>query len=560
MSQNISSPTKKSSYQPATTSKSPIYIEYTQQKGNPQLKQSHITSKYDREESEMRQSTIQSSEFEIRKLMNLVELQQHEISNWRRRYEQVDARLQSTSQTTRTLQDYEKHLDQLTQELKSSLSMNDDLVIKLKLQEQQIVKTQKLEESALEQVKVLKEELNYYKEQNIQLDQDLTIQMYQKDTNMNQQLILIQDTHQQQIQMMDDQVQQLQDELVKRNQSVEFYKGEISKLDRALLEQKQSEAKLLQQFEQYKQKQFDFNEDKKKELQQKHDEYVRHLKNEYHEEKNKLLNSIQQLEYQNQLLSQEIDDYRNLNDNLENEIQLQSDQNRQLQDNLQRQEMINLEEYRELDKKYQIQQDDMKMMFKDQLDGLIEEVSKLQDQLNLQQQSIQDTNDANDQLKETIDNLNEVLNHANDQINKYKNAFEDLQEQYNNDVDGLNQEVQNLEDQNIQLEQVIQQKNEEVDQLRILKNQLAIKSNDNNLIVQKLQVEIECQRQKLNDLQRQQEINDEVRDEIKKSQIDQVRRQLETKLEMIESENRTLRHQFEVKAKECEEWKSHARH
>lgn len=38
-------------------------------------------------------NTFINPEFEIKKLMNLVELQQHEINNWKRRYEQAEARV-----------------------------------------------------------------------------------------------------------------------------------------------------------------------------------------------------------------------------------------------------------------------------------------------------------------------------------------------------------------------------------------------------------------------------------------------------------------------------------
>ncbi|CAD8084159.1 unnamed protein product [Paramecium primaurelia] len=58
-------------------------------------------------------------EFEIKKLMNLVELQQHEINNQKRRFEQSEARCISST-SSKTIKEYEIHIDQLTKELKTT--------------------------------------------------------------------------------------------------------------------------------------------------------------------------------------------------------------------------------------------------------------------------------------------------------------------------------------------------------------------------------------------------------------------------------------------------------
>ncbi|CAD8101047.1 unnamed protein product [Paramecium sonneborni] len=122
------SPSKlRSSVSQYTQLKSPYNNEIqqgsTQQKSQYSLRNSHYTSKFEKNQ----------------KLMNLVELQQHEINNWKRRYEQAEARGMS-SYSAQTLKDYDNHLDQLTKELKSYIFINDDLNCKLKDKDNQISK------------------------------------------------------------------------------------------------------------------------------------------------------------------------------------------------------------------------------------------------------------------------------------------------------------------------------------------------------------------------------------------------------------------------------------
>jgi hypothetical protein len=51
-------------------------------------------------------------------------------------------------------------------------------------------------------------------------------------------------------------------------------------------------------------------------------------------------------------------------------------------------------------------------------------------------------------------------------------------------------------------------------------------------------------------------VQEEVRDEIKRSQLEQLRRQLESSIDQLENENRNLKLLLEGKTRECEEWKN----
>ncbi|CAD8093614.1 unnamed protein product [Paramecium sonneborni] len=556
---SASSPSKqRSSTSQYTQSKSPYYNETqqgsTHQKSQQSLRNSHYTSKFEKSiDMDMKQSnSFINPEFEIKKLMNLVELQQHEINNWKRRYEQAEARGVS-SNSAQTLMDYENHLDQLTKELKSYMSINDDLNSKLKEKDNQISKLNKQLDNQQQQLNDYQSQLKYAQKEKVNLDKDASLQLYQKDQKYNHNLTEIQQTHFQQMQMMDDQVQKLQDELIRRNQAIEFQKQEIQSLDKIINEMKTGEKTLIQSVEAYKIKYQDLFDEKKKEINKQNQQFeqtIKQLEKEFLDEKECLIHKISQMQYEIEMLNQQIQESTNLISGLQDEIQSQVEQNCYLQE----QHQITTQD---LEQKHKKLIQEFRIEYEQQKHKLCSEVSKLTQQLENTQQQLHENQELNQELQITLDTLNKHNENTSQQLNRLQNQFESLQNQYENDISEQNQEIEQLNDQIAQLTELFEQRSNELDDARQLRGELALKNNENNLSIQRLQNELESYKQKLIEIQKQHQIQGQVKDEINKSQFEQMKRQMESQIELLETEKKTILYQFDMKSRECEEWKQY---
>ncbi|CAD8177232.1 unnamed protein product [Paramecium octaurelia] len=551
-----SPPKSRNTISPNTQSKSPHYTELQQgstlQKSQQSLRNSHYTSKFEKSiDMDMKQSnTFINPEFEIKKLMNLVELQQHEINNWKRRYEQAEARCISSNQT-QTMLEYEKHLDQLTKELKNSIQQNDELNSKLREKDTQLSRLNKQIDVQKQQLNDFSSELKYLQHEKLNMDKDASMQLFQKDQKYNQNLQEIQQAHLEQLQLMDDQIQKLQDELVRRNQAIEFQKQEIVQLDKIVNEMKVGEKNQMQQLEALKVKYQDLQEEKKREVNkliQQNEQQVKSQEKEFLDEKECLVHRISQLQYENNILNQQILEQQNLIQGLQEEIQSQVEQNC----NLQEQNQLCSQD---LDQKYRKSVSEIKMEYQQQINKLLQEIQKLNQQLDQTQKQLQENQKLNQELQISLENLNQHNQTTTSQLKQVQNEYDSLQLQYENDIQEQNQEIEQLNDQVNQLTELLEQRSNEYDECRQQKGQLALRNNENNLLIQRMQVELECQKQKLIEIHKQQEVSEQVKEEIKRSQIEQIKRQMESQVEILESENRTLRYQIEMKNRECEEWK-----
>ncbi|CAD8111216.1 unnamed protein product [Paramecium sonneborni] len=552
----LSPPKSRNTISPNTQSKSPHYGELQQgstlQKSQQSLRNSHYISKFERSiDMDMKQSnTFINPEFEIKKLMNLVELQQHEINNWKRRYEQAEARCISSNQT-QTMLEYEKHLDQLTKELKNSISQNDELNSRLREKDTQLIRLNRQLDIQKQQLNDYLSELKYVQHEKVNMDKDASMQLYHKDQKYNQNLQEIQQAHLEQLQLMDDQIQQLQDELIRRNQAIEFQKQEIIQLDKNVNELKIGEKSLIQQLEAQKVKYQDLQEEKKREVHkliQQNDQQIKSQEKEFVDEKECLIHRISQLQYEYNILNQQIQEQSNLIQGLQDEIQSQVEQNC----NLQEQHQLSNQD---LDQKYRKSLSEMKMEYQQQINKLLQEIQKLNQQVDSQQKQQQEDSEQNQEFQIALENMNQRNQTISSQLKQAQNNYDQLQLQYENDIQEQNQDIEQLNDQINELTELLEQRSNEFDECRQQKGQLALKNNENILLIQRMQVDLECQKQKLIEIQKQQEVSEQVKEEIKRSQIEQIKRQMESQVEILESENRTLRYQIEVKNRECEEWK-----
>ncbi|CAD8080826.1 unnamed protein product [Paramecium primaurelia] len=554
---SASSPSKtRSALSQHTQSKSPHYNEMqqgsTNQKSQQSLRNSHYTSKFEKSiDMDMKQSnSFINPDFEIKKLMNLVELQQHEINNWKRRYEQAEQRCISTNSVQR-IKDYENHLDQLTIELKNYKNINDDLINKMKEKDIQIQKLNKQLDIYKQQLNDYQSELKYAQKEKINLDQDASLQLYQKDQIYNQNLQEIQQTHYEQMQIMDDQVQKLQDELIRRNQVIEFQKQEIIQLDNIINEIKTGEKTLIQSLEAQKIKQQDLEDEKKKEINKQNQHFEQTIKQqekEFLNEKECLIHKISQMQYEINMLNQQIQESQNLISGLQDEIQSQVEQNCYLQEQHQN-------STQDLELKYKKLIQELKIEYEQQKNKLFQENSQLNSQLEITSQQLCENQELNQELQVTLDTLNQHNETSSQQLNKLQNEYQQLQSLYENDITEQNQEIQQLNDQIDQLTELLEQRSNELDDARQYRGELALKNNENNLLIQRLQNELESQKQKLIELQKQNQIQEQVKEEISKSQFEQMKRQMESKIELLETQNKTILYQFEMKSRECEEWK-----
>ncbi|CAD8071800.1 unnamed protein product [Paramecium primaurelia] len=551
-----SPPKQRNTISPNTQSKSPYYNELQQgstlQKSQQSLRNSHYISKFEKSiDMDMKQSnTFMNPEFEIKKLMNLVELQQHEINNWKRRYEQAETRC-ITSNQTQTMLEYEKHLDQLTKELKNSIQQNDEFSSKLREKDTQLIRLNKQIDIQKQQLNDYSQELKYLQNEKVNMDKDASMQLYHKDQKYNQNLQDIQQAHLEQLQLMDDQIQKLQDELIRRNQTIEFQKQEIIQLDKIINDIKTGEKNIIQQLESIKVKYQDLQEEKKREVNkliQQNEQQIKLQEKEFLDEKDCLVDRINQLQYENNILNQQIQEQQNLIQGLQDEIQSQVEQNC----NLQEQNQLSTQD---LDQKYRKSISDMKMEYQQQINKLLQEIQKVNQQLDQTQNQLQQNQQLNQELQIAIDNLNQHQQTTTSQLNQVQNDYDSLQLQYENDIQEQNQDIEQLNEQVNQLSELLEQRSNEFDECRQQKGQLALRNNENNLLIQRLQVDLECQKQKLIEIQKQQDVSEQVKEEIKRSQIEQIKRQMESQVEILESENRTLRYQIEMKNRECEEWK-----
>ncbi|CAK89726.1 unnamed protein product (macronuclear) [Paramecium tetraurelia] len=558
---SASSPSKtRSALSQHTQSKSPHYNEAQQgstlQKSQQSLRNSHYTSKFEKSiDMDMKQSnSFINPEFEIKKLMNLVELQQHEINNWKRRYEQAEQRVSYqclSNNTAQAMKDYENHLDQLTNELKNYKSINDDLINKMKEKDSQIEKLNKQQDIYKQQLNDYQSELKYAQKEKVNLDQDASKQLYQQDQRYNKNLKEIQQTHFEQMQIMDDQVQKLQDELMRRNQVIEFQKQEIMQLDSIINEIKTGEKTLIQSLDTYKLKYQDLEVEKRKEINKQNQTFEQTIKQqekEFLDEKECLIHKISQLQYEIATLNQQHQESQNLISGLQDEIQSQVEQNCYLQEQHQN-------STQDLELKYKKIIQELKIDYEQQKIKLSQENSKLNSQLEITSQQLSEYQELNQELQNTLDTLNQHNQTQSEQLNRLQNEFEQLQSQYENDITEQNYEIQQLNDQIEQLTELLEQRSNELDDNRQLRGELALKNNENHLLIQRLQNELESLKQKLIDLQKQHQIQGQVKQEISKSQFEQMKRQMESKIELLETENKTILYKFEMKSRECEEWK-----
>ncbi|CAK90477.1 unnamed protein product (macronuclear) [Paramecium tetraurelia] len=460
-----SPPKSRNTISPNTQSKSPHYTELQQgstlQKSQQSLRNSHYTSKFEKSiDMDMKQSnTFINPEFEIKKLMNLVELQQHEINNWKRRYEQAEARCISTNQT-QTMLEYEKHLDQLTKELKNSIQQNDELNSKLREKDTQLSRLNKQIDVQKQQLNDFSSELKYLQHEKLNMDKDASMQLFQKDQKYNQNLQEIQQAHLEQLQLMDDQIQKLQDELVRRNQAIEFQKQEIVQLDKIVNEMKVGEKNLMQQLEALKVKYQDLQEEKKREVNkliQQNEQQVKSQEKEFLDEKECLVHRISQLQYENNILNQQILEQQNLIQGLQDEIQSQVEQNC----NLQEQNQLCSQD---LDQKYRKSVSEIKMEYQQQINKLLQEIQKVNQQLDQTQKQLQENQQLNQELQISLENLNQHNQTTTSQLKQVQNEYDSLQLQYENDIQEQNQEIEQLNDQVNQLTELLEQRSNEYDE------------------------------------------------------------------------------------------------
>ncbi|CAD8186470.1 unnamed protein product [Paramecium octaurelia] len=554
---SASSPSKtRSAMSLHTQSKSPHYNEMqqgsTHQKSQQSLRNSHHISKFEKSiDLDMKQSnSFINPEFEIKKLMNLVELQQYEIDNWKRRYEQAESRCIS-SNSSKPIKEYEIHIDQLTKELKNHMSMNDEFSAEVKEKDSLIQKLNKQLDIYKQQLNEYQSELKYAQKEKANVDKDASMQFNQQDQRFNQKLQDIQLANFEQMQIMDDQVQKLQSELIRRNQAIEFQKQEIMQLDKIINEIKVREKTLMQSQESYKIKYQELLDEKKKEITKQIQQFelkTKQQEKEFLDEKECLVHKISQMEYEIALLANQSQESQNLIQGLQDEIQSQVDQNCYLQEQNQKSQYD-----LELRQKKTIQE--LKIEFEQQKNKLCQEISKLTTQLEITSQQHCENQELNQDLQISLDTLNKHNKNTSQQLSKLQTEFEQLQLQYENDITEQNQEIEQLNDQIAQLTELLDHRSNELDDARQLRGELALKNNENNLLIQKLQNELESQKQKLFDHLKQHQIQGQVKDEITKSQFEQMKNQMESEIELLQNENKTIRYQLQMKSRECEEWK-----
>ncbi|CAD8084157.1 unnamed protein product [Paramecium primaurelia] len=200
----------------------------------------------------------------------------------------------------------------------------------------------------------------------------------------------------------------------------------------------------------------------------------------------------------------------------------------------------------EIDKLNQKSQESQKLL---SLRSSIKILQKIQ--LDITSQQFNENSELNQELQITLDSLNKNNENKSQQLSKFQIELEQLQ--YENDITEQNQEIEQLNNQIEQLTELFEQRSNEIDDATQFRGELALKNNEKNLLIQRLQNKLESQKQKLFELQKQHQIQGQVKEEICKSQFEQMKRQMESEIELLETQNKTILYQLQMKSRE--EWK-----
>ncbi|CAD8101053.1 unnamed protein product [Paramecium sonneborni] len=295
--------------------------------------------------------------------------------------------------------------------------------------------------------------------------------------------------------------QKLQDELIRRNQAIEFQKEEIQSFDKIINELKIGEKTLMQSLEAYKIKYQDLIDETKKEINKQNQQFeitVQQLEKEFLDEKAFLIDQINQMQYEITMLNQQIQESSRITSNYRIGFRIKN--------------------------KKIIQQ--LKIEYEQQKNKQCQEITKLTSQLEIISQQLHENQELNQELQIALDILNKHNENTSQQLIRLQNGFESLQNQQENDIFEQNQEIEHLNDQISQLTELFEQ---------------------NNLLIQRLQNELETQKQKLIEIQKQYQIQGQVKQEISKSQFEQMKRQIESQIELLDYEKKTILYQFEMK-------------